>query len=258
MKGYSIFDYFGYAIPMKERYKLIHNAGFDFVSLSWMGYPDNPSETKHLNPDLAREAGLMIDNIHTPFEGANELWIDKLQGEDYANTQIACIRDCARYNIKTMVLHISQGANQPDTSWIGINRLNHIVEEAEKQNVDLAFENMREPKHLKYIIDNIQSDRVKFCFDSGHQHCRTPDEDYITLFKNNIAAIHLHDNDGRSDQHNLPFDGTLKWATVINKLRTSGYSGPIGFEVINNRYKHLSAYEFLKLAYERADMLSKI
>lgn len=32
MNDYSIFDYFGYSIPMEERYKLIYHSGFDSVS----------------------------------------------------------------------------------------------------------------------------------------------------------------------------------------------------------------------------------
>ena len=258
MKGYSIFDYFGYMIPMYERYKLICRSGFDSVSLGWAGYPDNPNETKHLNPELARKVGLNIENIHTPFEGANKFWMDLIDGDEYLDSQISCIHDCAVHSIQTMVLHISQGAIQPDVTPIGIKRLNQLVEEAERYNIDLAFENMRDPKHLRYILNNIKSERVKFCFDSGHQNCRTPENDILSLFGDRVAAVHLHDNDGIKDQHNLPFDGTIKWKEIMSKLRGVNYSGTIALEVINDSYNDYTPQDFLKLAYDRAKLLSNL
>jgi len=258
MKDYSIFDYFGYTIPMGERYKLIYRSGFDSVSLGWAGYSDNPNETKHLNPELARKVGLKVENIHTPFEGANKFWMDLLDGEAYLNSQMSCIHDCSEHSIQTMVLHISQGAIQPDITPVGIKRLNQLVEEAERYNINLAFENMRDPKHLRYILENIKSDRVKFCFDSGHQNCRTPDEDIISLFGDRIAAVHLHDNDGINDQHDLPFDGTVKWKEIMNKLKDVKYTGATALEVINNSYHDCTPQDFLKLAYGRAKRLSNL
>lgn len=258
MRDYSIFDYFGYNISMKERYKYIKLAGFDGVSLGWAGYADNPDESKHLNPEMARRKGLWIENIHTPFEAANKLWTETLDGEDYLKSQIRCVHDCKDHNIETMVLHLAQGAILPDITPIGIRRINQLVETAERYNINLAFENMRDPKHIKYVVENIKSDKIKFCYDSGHHNCRTPNEDIISLFADKIAAVHLHDNDGINDQHHLPLDGHINWNEVMRKLKDVNYTGPISLEVVNNLYYDYTPLDFLVLAFSRAKELNDL
>ena len=42
----------------------------------------------------------MVENIHTPFEGANNFWLDLIDGDAYLNSQISCIHDCAEHNIQ--------------------------------------------------------------------------------------------------------------------------------------------------------------
>ncbi len=256
MKEFSIYDYFGYNIGMHEIYKLISNTGFKNVSLGWAGFPNNPDETKHLNPDLARKNGLFIENIHSSFFHANEFWMDSLEGANYLKTQIESLKDCRNHNIKTMVLHISQGAKRPGITSIGLDRLKVLVENAEKYDVNLAFENMRNSEHLHYIFENIKSEKIKFFFDSGHQNCRHADVDLLTMYGDKIEALHLHDNDGIDDQHKLPFDGTIDWNDIMSKLRKSKCSANISLEVANDIYKNLSPEAFLEEAFKRANKLS--
>jgi sugar phosphate isomerase/epimerase len=258
MNSFAIHDYFGYDMPMNERYKLIRSAGFHSVILGWAGFPDNPDETKQKNPELARKNGLHIENMHTPFAGANEFWLDKLDGEEYLNKQLSCIEDCKRHEIPAMVLHINQGLTPPLVTSIGLKRLEHLVNKAEKYDVYLAFENMRNTEHLRYIWNNIKSDQVKFCYDSGHQNCKTPNEDLLTEYGDRLIAIHLHDNNGVNDQHILPFDGTINWLDTMQKLRSSKYAGAISLEVISDSYADFTPFQFLQLAYNRAEKLSQI
>ena len=72
----TIYDWFGYELPIKERYRLIKKAGFDGVLLWWSEYLDRKD---YLNgPQIVREAGLSIENIHTPFQVQDNLWLDNL------------------------------------------------------------------------------------------------------------------------------------------------------------------------------------
>lgn len=67
----SIYDWFGYEMPIAERYSLIKQAGFDGVLLWWsdgFGRGDYRSGV-----ELARKAGLYIENIHTPIQNQNAL-----------------------------------------------------------------------------------------------------------------------------------------------------------------------------------------
>ncbi|PWM43736.1 MAG: sugar phosphate isomerase/epimerase, partial [Clostridiales bacterium] len=221
-------------------------------------FPDNPNETKQLNPELARKKGLHIENIHTPFLGVNEFWIDNLDGEEYLKQQMICIDDCKNHEIQIMVLHINQGLIPPPISKVGLERLNKLIDKAENENVYLAFENMRNLEHLQYIFYKIQSEKTKFCYDSGHHNCKTSSEDLLTEFSDKLIAINLHDNNGLDDEHKLPFDGTIDWNSTIQSLKKSNYTDAMCLEVIGSSYPNLSPFEFLHVAYQRAEGLLDI
>lgn len=77
---------------------------------------------------------------------------------------------------------------------IGIERMKRIVDIAEQLNVNVAIENMSRPEYLERIFRDIQSERLGFCFDSGHCNVFTPNVDFLALYGDKLMALHLHDN----------------------------------------------------------------
>lgn len=118
-----------YSLPIEERLWMIKRAGFDATSLWWDG------EDKYLQPELARKIGLQIDNIHTPFNHPNELWLDNLNCEDYLNMLTSCVDDCSKHNIPVAVVHITGFSEPPEITQIGINRVKRLVDFAEYKKV---------------------------------------------------------------------------------------------------------------------------
>jgi L-ribulose-5-phosphate 3-epimerase len=233
----------------------------------WWGYfEDNPNPNKNQNPNLAREQGLFVENIHTPFVGVNNLWCDNLAGQDYANSISSCIDDCVDHEIPTMVVHLSSGNNSPPVSNIGLYRMMKIVDKAEQKGINIALENLRKPEYLRCVFDNINSERLKFCFDSGHQNCRTPNEDFLWQYGDKLVALHLHDNEGlirleaSEDQHCLPFDCTIDWYRIMRNLKQINYQGSVALEITNLGYEHLidNPLEFLLLAFDRVKRLQRM
>lgn len=68
-------------------------------------------------------------------------------------------------------------------------------------------------------------------------------------------AIHLHDNGGERQQHQLPFDGKIDWPAVMKEVAMTGYRGATSLEPMNWGYENLSIQEFLSRAYEKARKL---
>ena len=66
----GIFYWFGYNVPMAERFKLIASGGFDNVLLWWGDQFRETDRPKEELPDLARKAGIFVENIHTDFDTA--------------------------------------------------------------------------------------------------------------------------------------------------------------------------------------------
>jgi len=156
-----------------------------------------------------------------------------------------------------MVLHLSSGV-PPEINELGLSRVMRIVELAEQNGINVAFENLRTIEHLDYILDNITSPRAGFCYDSGHHNYCMPDTDLLSKYGSSLLALHLHNNDGSDDQHRLPFDGTINWPEVMKKNNQIGYKGSVALEPENTGYKELPPGEFLRLAAERALKLESL
>jgi L-ribulose-5-phosphate 3-epimerase len=255
----TVYDWFGYELQNKERYRLIKEAGFDGVLLWWSdGFGrDCFGRGDYRNgPQIAREAGLFIENIHAPIEKENSLWLDNLDGEAVTDCYLQCIADCAEFEIPTMVVHLPN-ENNPCNA-LGLDRMKTIADKAEQLGVNIALENLWNFSNLTYVLEQVNSLRIGFCYDSGHHYRHYPDTDLLSLYGSRLMALHLHDNNGSYAQHGLPLDGTIDWSTAMKQIAATNYSGAIAIEAMNWDYGDLSAEEFLHKAFEQAKRLEAL
>ena len=256
-----IFVWFGFSYSFTEMIKLIKEAGFQSVMTYWGDEYKDTSGPKELQPDIIRNAGLKLENTHFTFTGINNIWEDSLDGQDIFDTYYSYIGNCKTYEIPTAVMHISSGENPPPYNQLGLDRFKRLIEKAEKDGVNIAFENLRKPEYLDYIFKNINSDRLKFCYDSGHENCYTPDIDFLAKYGDKLAALHLHDNDGTDDQHLLPYNGNIDWNKKMIQIKNIGYKGALAFESgiqdIDGSNKY-TASEYLSELIKRAHKLIEI
>ena len=255
----TIYDWFGYELPIKERYELIKEAGFDGVLLWWSdGFGRDTLGVKDYRngPELAREAGLFVENIHTPVQNQEDLWLDNLDGEALTECYLQCIADCAEFEIPTMVVHLP-GEDNSHTP-LGLERIRTITEKAERLNINVALENLRNLSNVAYVLDQIDSGRIGFCYDCGHHYHYYPDHDLLARYGSRLMALHLHDDNGSHGQHGLPFDGSIDWKTAMKKIEETAYTGPTAIEAMNWDYENLSAKEFLYKAFEKGKRLEAL
>ena len=252
----SIVDWFGYNLAPQQRMRLIKEAGFSGVLLLWTDTFD--SDYRRF-PEYARSVGLHVENAHAPYRSANHMWEDTLDGQAACEEILRCIQDCAAHGIPTLVMHPenkngAKTAALPGDFSLGIHRMKRIVDTAEQLGVNIAVENMCRPEYLEQIFAQIRSQRLGFCFDSGHHNVFTPDTDFLALYGERLMALHLHDNDGADDWHALPFSGSVDWAKTAAGLKRARYGGFIALEVGNTRFEHIKSPDaFLRLAVERAE-----
>lgn len=255
----GIYDCFGYGasydVPFEERYKLIKEAGFDCVMLWWsdkfgrgIGYQKDVQ--------YARNAGLHIENIHTPVHEQNCLSSDNLDGESVFQSYLQCVKNCSENNIATMVIHLP--SDEYPINNLGIKRLDNIISEAEKRDVQVAFENLSNINNLALILGIFQSKNVGYCYDSCHHQNYAPNDDLLKLYGNRLIALHLQDNGGKHNQHQLPLDGSIDWISVMKKIAITGYQGATSLEPMNWDYEHLSIQQFLNLAYQKAKKIDEM
>lgn len=247
---YDCFGYgLGYEVSFEERYRLIKNSGFDCVMLWWsdkFGRGTGYQKDAH----FARSAGLYIENMHAPVHEQNFLSLDNLDGESVFQSYLQCVNDCVQFNIPTMVIHLPSDEYLIDH--LGLKRLGIIIREAEKSNIHIAFENLSNIQNLALVLSTFQSKSVGFCYDSCHHINYAPNDDLLKLYGDRLMALHLQDNGGKYNQHQLPLDGNIDWPTVMRKILLTGYKGATTLEPMNWDYENLSIQQFLELAYQRA------
>ena len=72
---------------------------------------------------------------------------------------------------------------------------------------------------------------LNYCFDIGHAHISHGIDDQFELMKNRIRSTHLHDNDGRADQHLFPGQGTIDWSHAMKLLQSRQDQYPLLLEL---------------------------
>ncbi len=255
----GIYDCFGYGkgydVSFEERYKLIKSAGFDCVMLWWSDKFGRGADYQQ-DVQFARNARLHIENIHAPVHEQNCLSLDSLEGESVFQSYIQCVKDCFEYDISTIVIHLPNDENPINN--LGIKRLEKIICEAERLNVQVAFENLRNVQNLALVLGEFQSRNVGFCYDSCHHINYAPEDDLLKRYGKRLIALHLQDNGGKHNQHQLPFDGCIDWTNIMKKIALTGYQGATTLEPMNWDYENLSIHQFLDLAYRKAKKLDEM
>lgn len=71
-------------------------------------------------------------------------------------------------------------------------------------------------------------------------------------------ALHLQNNGGTHNQHQLPPDGKIDWQDVMQKIARTDYRGATSLEPMNWDYTHLSIQQFLELTYQRAKEIDRL
>ncbi len=135
-----------------------------------------------------------------------------------------------------------------------INALNYklysgLIPALQNSNVVVCLENLfarsdkinyveghcSNPYEAVELIDKLNCQAGKECFglclDTGHLNLLRIDcRRYIPVLGKRIKTLHIHDNDGVTDQHKAPYTGTFNWKAFCKELAKIGYDGDIGFE----------------------------
>ena len=134
----------------------------------------------------------------------------------------------------TLDLHPSARLEEAD-----FRRIIEIVKYAQNREVVLALENGT-LEVLQQVRDYVKVEpginNFGICIDTGHANLhRELDASYllrlIEEFRDELLEVHLSDNLGGSDEHNLPGKGNIEWPEVIAALKMMDFNGPIVFEL---------------------------
>lgn len=172
--------------------------------------------------------------VHAPMTDVNiGSMYEPMRRASVAEVQ-ATIEACDKLGIQIVTVHpgFVQGIAFLRRGAIGEQTKRSLVE-LERVAVDcgitLALENMPEGINAtgttaEELLDAVAGTSLGLCFDMGHANTAGQiDEllEHVRLFRN----VHLHNNDGSWDQHDVIDRGSADLVKVMSSIRRGGYSG---------------------------------
>ena len=256
-KNYGMYNYFNIKGNQEYIPDLIRKVGFDRIMLWWGEYLFYDDDIKYKLAEKSLKIGLNIENIHAPYKIANILWEGHVEDYNLAyQIYKKGIIDCNEYKIPTMVIHLTRTNNLPQYNNVVIYRVCKLLEIAEKYEVNIALENLKYIEYIDYLFDRIDSERLLFCYDSGHAFCYNPKVDFFSKYPNKLVTTHFHDNDGLLDEHKIVGDGKIEWNLIVKRLKDINYLGSFNFECNMKSVGYsMSDEEFLKKVYKAGKKL---
>lgn len=252
--GYTSVDFSlnGYLIN-KDLYKGKRNSFFDqsIEELKAFFYP---------HKEAAKKTGIEIFQMHMPYP------IYVPNGEPDLNEYLwnvvapKSMEICHYLECRYIVVHgfkLAKYIGSEELEWQKTEEfLNSIAPMAKKLGITICMENIygsvanhlvegpccdvhKAIMRIDQMNEKYGAEVLGFCFDTGHANLVSLDfEDFITRLGHRLKVLHVHDNDGIGDLHQIPFTFTktrenkpsTDWEGFVNGLRRIGYDGAISFE----------------------------
>jgi sugar phosphate isomerase/epimerase len=211
----------------------------------------SPSAIADLQGWLA-DAGLELRSIHAPtaesFTGGRwggSLSLASTDSDARAHAvkeTTAALHVARRLPVPVLVAHLGiprtqrrEGAG--DSRAAAKRSIEELLRIAEPLGVRIAVEVIpNELSRAGSIVHFVEHDLegAGICLDFGHAHLDGDVIEAVEAVSEHLLATHVHDNTGRSDDHLLPFDGTIDWAGTLLAVQKIGYDGPFMFEIVPN------------------------
>lgn len=146
---------------------------------------------------------------------------------------------------KYMVVHALlpfgfQSDPEPEKTWqINLDFFKKLLPIAIENNVVICLENLpfhhfsiAKPKEVLKFAKEMNSENFKCCLDTGHNAVLggQAGEAVRLLGKDYLKVMHVHDNDGKGDLHNLPYTGVIDWEDFRKSLIEIGFDKTLSLE----------------------------
>ncbi len=209
-----------------------------------------------------RECGLKLNDLHAS-SGKRKCWGSLLEYERREGAELVKnrIEMTARLGADVIIMHLPSQlapAERANPLWAGLfQSLDELQPLAKRRGVRIALEN-GDFDAVGGLLGQFGPEYLGLCYDSGHGNVSGDGLDRLETLKDRLISIHLHDNDGKSDLHRLPFTGTVDWARLARILAGSSYRKGVSLESTMRHSPIRQETEFLAGAYSAAARLEEM
>ncbi len=206
-----------------------------------------------------KELGLKY-TVHGPFADVNTAAFSNNLRRVFKRIYERSLNYAYRLSSEVWVLHagIRTGLNFffPEDIW-SKNRefIKFLADRAEDYGIMIAIENLinggliRTASEVIRLLREINSQNLAICLDIGHLNVinRGKIINDVKRLIDNVIELHVHDNDGKTDQHLRVGSGGVRWEKIFEYLRRRDYNGYIIIENYSLSDSLASLKEVLRL-----------
>ena len=241
-------DFWKCSLSSEESIKLIRDAGFRYLDIGLGGrfFAEDESWRDCVKEFMgyAEKLGVQYVQAHSP--NATVLTQDRWDKEIFWGKR--SLEICQLMGIPQVVIHASYTSKPVcRESWYAENAkfYRELLPVAEQTGVMILTENtthanLREGTYYMYtgkdmvdFIEYIDHPLFQAVWDTGHGTTEGSQYDNIVALGKHLKGLHVHDNNGKADEHTMPYTGVLNLDQVMNGLLDIGYEGYFTFEVLN-------------------------
>lgn len=261
-----------------EGFELLKRAGFDCCDFSLNGYLKNTSLYRQKvnaffdqpeqelerffrpHKEAAEAAGIRIHQMHMPYPN----YVPGAGSElnDYLKDVVAgkSMKICAFLGCRYLVVHgfkLAYYLGSEEAEWEKTRGfIEYLAPMAKELGITICLENLyanigkhivegpccdagKAAARIDAVNEKYGADVLGFCFDTGHANLAGIDfEEFIVTLGDRIKVLHIHDNDGVGDLHQIPFTFTKSrenktstdWTGFLNGLRRIQFEKVLSFE----------------------------
>ncbi len=243
---------FQQVLGLEKTLRIFADAGFEAVEFNSdieEYYTDTYDKEYYKNiKNLCDNLGIEITQAHAPYRPGKDL-AESEKFKKHKNSLIKGIEHSSYLGAKMIVVHplshinLDIEENNDKLFEYNMKYYRSLIPYAEEYNVKIAIENIpgcitQTAKGLLELLNDLNNESFTVCYDVGHSNmCGQNPADMIREIGKHIGCTHIHDNDGISDRHTLPYYGNIGWESVMKAFAEIGYEGNLNYEAglfVNN------------------------
>lgn len=262
----------------EEGFALLKQTGFSCVDFSLNGYLKNTSiYGSELNDFFSqplsalerffaqhraesKKAGITVSQMHMPYP----VYVPTASSQinEYLQKHVApkSMEICHYFGCPYIVVHgfkLRRYLGTEQAEWEQTQQfIESIAPMAKEMGITICIENLYESvaghlaegpccdarkavERIDRMNEKYHAEVLGFCFDTGHANLVGIDfEQFITMLDYRLKVLHIHDNDGIGDLHQIPFTFTktrenkssTDWDGFVRGLRNIHFDKTLSFE----------------------------
>ena len=197
------------------------------------------------------QTGLVLHGVHAPITdrlspagewGAaiSNAVSDNARREAAVREADAALAIVKRIPANVLVVHLGTptvqgGENNRSAAFRSAAEICRLAQAAGVQAaLEVIPNDLSDAQSLVTLIErDLEGLNAGICLDFGHAFLMGDVADTIEAVAEHLVTTHVHDNDGRKDDHQVPFDGRINWEMALMTMQKVGYDGTYLMELAN-------------------------